>query len=342
VDPGKFQYGRSIERRHMRSRFSHSLVSIDGRQPEKRATVALVRESVSQRAYDLLFTDDSFPGIELTRRVIYSLNGDYLVVIDHVRTPKEVTARQRWQLGPAVVAAISPHRVELTSGEHRAVLSYAGTATALDQVTGNEEPFDGWVATGWKKKAPATAVTATKSGTSFRFITVIAAGAGRAPSATTVPTEQPGFCLEVSNGRMTEHIVIRDEDVSFPVDLASLEQKDDNERLADTAPPRPAASGRPPHLDPSRRREMFDLLTAARDTARDSTAHARRITARDLLAEARARGLGGDVDLGVTAAVTDLRQTIRGRVDPKKVPPHRTALITWDEDPSWTPTFLAM
>src|SRR5699024_5881305 len=47
VDPGKFQYGRSIERRHMLSRFSHSLVSIDGRQPEKRATVALVRESVS-------------------------------------------------------------------------------------------------------------------------------------------------------------------------------------------------------------------------------------------------------------------------------------------------------
>jgi len=342
VDPGKFQYGRSIERRHMLSRFSHSLVSIDGRQPEKRATVALVRESVSQRAYDLLFTDDSFPGIELTRRVIYSLNGDYLVVIDHVRTPKEVTARQRWQLGPAVVAAISPHRVELTSGEHRAVLSYAGTATALDQVTGNEEPFDGWVATGWKKKAPATAVTATKSGTSFRFITVIAAGAGRAPSATTVPTEQPGFCLEVSNGRMTEHIVIRDEDVSFPVDLDSLEQKDDDDRLADTASPRPAASGRPPHLDPSRRREMFDLLTAARDTARDSTAHARRITARDLLAEARARGLDGDVDLGVTAAVTDLRQTIRGRVDPKKVQPHRTALINWDEDPSWKPTFYPM
>src|SRR5699024_11091059 len=133
VDPGKFQDGRSIERRHMLSRFSHSLLAIDGRRPDKRATVALVRESVAQRAYDLLVTDDSFPGIELTRRVIYSLNGDYLVVIDHVRTPKEVTARQRWQLGPAVVAAISPHRVELTSGEHRAVLSYAGTATALDQ-----------------------------------------------------------------------------------------------------------------------------------------------------------------------------------------------------------------
>src|SRR5699024_7832518 len=55
VDPGKFQYGGGIERRYMLSRASHSLVSIDGREPKKSATVSLIRESVTERAYDLLF-----------------------------------------------------------------------------------------------------------------------------------------------------------------------------------------------------------------------------------------------------------------------------------------------
>lgn len=342
VDPGKYQYGRSIERTHMLARFSHSLVSLDGLRPRKGATVSLLRESVTERAYDVLFSDDSFRGIGLTRRVIYSVSGDYLVVIDHVRSPKEITAHQRWQLGPHVNAALSRHRVELTSGDHRAVLAYVGTATDLDQVTGSEKPFDGWVATGWKKKAPATAVTATKSGTNFRFITVIAAGAGRAPTATTVPTQQPGFCLEVSNGRMTERIMVREEDVSFPVDIDSAGQDRNEDRGAQATPPRPTASGRPPHLDPARRQEMFRLLTAARDAAPGASAGERRTAARELLGEARARGLDGDVDLGVSAAVTDLQQTIRGRVDPKKIQPHRTALVNWNDDPSWKPTFYPM
>lgn len=342
VDPGKYQYGGGVERRHMLSRASHSLVSLDGVKPRKGATVSLLRASVTQHAYDVLFSDDTFSGIGLTRRVIYSLNGDYLVVIDHVHSRKEVTARQRWQLGPGVDAAISRHRVEMTSGGRQAVLAFAGTATDLDQVTGSEEPFDGWVATGWKKKVPATAVIATKTGTSFRFITVIAAGAGIAPTATTVPTDAPGFCLEVSTGRVTEQIVIREDDVSFPADLGSVEHDDADGHVAVAASALPTASGRLPHLDASNRQQIFDLLTDARNSGRNSTTDERRAAARNLLAEARARGLEGDVDLGVTAAITDLRQKVRGRVDPKKVEPHRTALINWDGEPGWRPTFYPM
>jgi len=340
VDPGKYQYGRSVERKHVLSRASHSLVSLDGLQPKKSATVSLLRESVTERAYDLLFADDSFEGIDLTRRVIYSVNGDYLVVIDHVRSPREVTARQRWQLGPGVDATISRHRVELTCGEHTAMLAYAGTTTGLDQITGSQKPFDGWVATGWKQKAPATAVTATKSGTSFRFITVIAAGAGTAPSSTTLQTSTPGFSLEVSTGRVTERIDIDHDEVSFGEPTAEDDQSGDT--AAASAPLVPSSSGRPHHLDPDSRREVFDLLAEVRVTARESTVHSRGLRAREVLAAARAKGLDGDIDLGTTAAVSDLRQTVRGRVDPKKVQPHRTALVNWTDDPRWRPTFYPM
>lgn len=343
VDPGKYQYGRSIERKHMLSRFPHSLVSIDGMQPLKGAAVALVREAVSQRAYDFLFTDASFSGVDLTRRVIYSLNGDYLVVIDHVRSPHEVTARQRWQLGPGIDAAINRQCVELTSGDHSAVLAYAGTATTLDQVTGSTKPFDGWVATGWKQKTPATAITASKSGTSFRFITVIAAGSGAAPTSQTVETEEPGFCLEVSTGRVTERIQIGHDTVSFPDEATSKESTDDvDDYTAASSHVSPTASGRPHHLDPDSRREVFELLSSVREAARAATPHARSMTARQLLREARERDLDGDIDLGMTAAVSDLRQTVRGRVDPQKIQPHRTALVNWGNDSRWRPTFYPM
>src|SRR5699024_1423848 len=326
-----------IERRYMLSRASHSLVSIDGREPKKSATVSLIRESVTERAYDLLFSDDSFPGIDLTRRVIYSVSGDYLVVIDHVRSPEEVTARQRWQLGTEVQATISRHRVEMTSGEHRAVLAYAGTATELTQVTGRQKPFDGWVSTGWKQKAPATAVTATKNGTSFRFITVIAAGTGVTPTSTTLRTSTHGLSLEVSTGRVTERIDIDHDSVSF-----TGSSEDDDEDTTASSPLTSSASGRPHHLDPDSRREMFALLTEVRASARTATVHERSVRAREVLAEARAKGLDGDIDLGATAAATDLRKTVRGRVDPKKIQPHRTALVNWDDDPRWRPTFYSM
>src|SRR5699024_9968561 len=106
---------------------------------------------------DVLFSDDSFPGVDLTRRVIYSVTGDYLVVIDQVRSPRPVTAHQRWQLGPDVTARITPNRVELAGDDRQAVIAFAGTAAELSEITGSKDPFDGWVATGWKRKVPATA-----------------------------------------------------------------------------------------------------------------------------------------------------------------------------------------
>src|SRR5699024_879904 len=111
VDPGKYQYGGGVERRHMLERSSHSLGRLEGLTPRPDAEVTLTRQLVTQRSYDFLFADTSYEGIELTRRVIYSRAGDYLVVIDHVRAPEQVTAHQRWQLGPEVTATLGGRRI---------------------------------------------------------------------------------------------------------------------------------------------------------------------------------------------------------------------------------------
>ena len=338
VDPGKYQYGGGVERKYMLDRASHSLVSIDGLRPSKGATVELTRRTVTQRAYDFLFSDDSFAGIDLTRRVIYSRSGDYLVVIDHVRSPEQVTAHQRWQLGEGVDAQITRNRVALRSGQHRALLAFAGTASALDQVTGSTKPFDGWVATGWKKKVPATAVTASKSGTSFRFITVFATGDGTDPTVSSMPVEGAVFSLEVATGRVTEQMIVHPDHVVFPGEV-----EEDTETSQPSVPelplaPRPEKGARPAHLDPATRQEIFGLIAEARRAAYGASEAERRQSAGVLGEAARAHGLTQDVDLGVLAAMTDLRQVVRGRIDPAKIQPQRTSLLNWAQDSRWRPT----
>lgn len=340
VDPGKYQYGGGIERKHMLSRDSHSLVSLVGRRPEKDAEVALTRRTLTQRSYDLLFTDTSYTGVDLTRRVIYSRTGDYVVVIDHVRSAEPVTARQRWQLGSEVSATIAGQRVELRAGDRRAVLAYAGTAARFEQVTGSTKPFDGWVATGWKQKLPATAVTASKSGTSFRFITVFATGDGAIPSVASMPIKGAVFSLEISTGRVTEQMIVHPDHVSFP---GTGEDADDDADLpAPSALPavtrRTAGSVTAPHLDPTVRTEVFTLIAEARRTAQGASAAERRQAAGVLAVQARDLGLDQENDLGTIAAMTDLRQVVRGRIDPAQVQPHRTALHNWSQDTRWRPT----
>src|SRR5699024_5842571 len=151
----------------------------------------------------------------------------------------------------------------------------------------------------------------------------IAAGAGAAPTSTTLQTDTPGFSLEVSNGRITERIDVDHESVSFD---DSADDDSEDGRTSTEAPTVVSRSGQPHHLDLASRQEMFDLISEARRSARVTDAQSRSAKARELLAEARSRGLGSDIDPGATAAASDLRQTVRGRLDPKKIQPHRTAL----------------
>ena len=340
VDPGKFQYGYSIPRKHVVSRAAHSLVTIEGRTPRKNAAVSLARHTESARAHDFLFTDNSFDGVALSRRIIYSTGGEYLVVVDHVRSRQDVTGRQRWQLGPDVTAEASRHYVTLDAAGRKGAIAFAGTATALELVRGQNSPFDGWVATGWKKKTEATAVHATKSGTNFRFITVLAAGSDMHPTIETVPGAPSGhFCLRVNTGRVSELVLVGKETVTFPTTLpspSSTEAELPNRQV------KPTRTGRPHHLDTQSRSQVFDLLAAARQQGHQQSTQSRSETAGQLLNEAQVRGLTDDVDLGITAAVTDLRQVERGRRNPKLVEPHRTALVNWDSDPTWRPTVYPM
>lgn len=335
VDPGKYQYGKSVPRTHFTSHDAHSLPYVEGRKRRARSTVTLTKRSIEPRYHHWVFTDDGYEGIAVRRQVNYSVNGDYLVVIDYFKSKDEITGVQRWQLGHEVSASVSRNHVALDADGHHAALCFTGTATSISTVRGESEPFDGWVATGWKKKEPASAVLARKRGTHFRVITVVAAGKGDHPQIETLPGAKKGaVLLRVTTHRLSELVEVTSNGLEFPDELP------DPAAGGSTVPPLQSDSraAKPPHLDHEKRRELLDLVAETRSASWSATPLERGDLANTLLAKATELGFAADLDLGARACASDIRITPRSS-DPKEVPRHRSGLVNWEGAEAWRPTF---
>lgn len=217
VDPGKYEYGSSTPRLHVISRAAHNVVTVEGRRLLKDSDVELLRRDITPRHHDYVLADPSFDRVSLTRRVIHSVRGEYLVVIDEISGPRRLTAEQRWQLGPEVEAEAVNRSVALSSGNQHAMLWFDGESADVRTVRAQDDPFDGYVSVGWKKLAPATAVIVRKKGARLRFLTVVATGGESQPAVERVQTvsrDDVGLLVTTSHG--TEQITISPDDVVFP------------------------------------------------------------------------------------------------------------------------------
>ena len=336
VDPGKYQYGKSIPRTHFTSHDAHSLPYVEGRKRRATSTVTLTKRSIEPRYHHWVFTDDGYEGISVRREVNYSVNGDYLVVIDYFKSQDEITGVQRWQLGHDVSATVSRNHVALDADGHHAALCFTGTATNISTVRGEEEPFDGWVATGWKEKEPASAVLARKQGTHFRFITVIAAGKGDHPRIESFPGAKKGaVLLRVTTHRLSELVEVTPNGLEFPTELPDPAAGGSRVTPLQTASP---AGGKPSHLVSEKRQELLCLIADTRRAGWDATHVERRNLAKMLLRKSAELGFTPDLDLGARACAADLRATARSG-DSKEVPRHRSGLVNWEGTDAWQPTF---
>lgn len=214
-DPGKYQYGTSDMRSFCLARSSHNVAYIDGQEYNTKAVVPLTRNVQSPDFYEFEFVDTGYGASKITRRIIYSIRGEYMVVIDRVNGPDEQTAIQNWQLGPNVRAKVSRGRVDLTSKGRRAALVCLGNVPHIDSHTGSQEPINGWVSTGWKSRQPATSLKFIKTGPRFRFVTVLCPSfSGEPPVVRRIDGGPEGaLVVEVDNGAYKESISITDSGV---------------------------------------------------------------------------------------------------------------------------------
>lgn len=336
VDPGKLQYQANPQREWLVSREPHNLVHIQGKTPNPSACVSLSQHRSEEDYDEYLFNDDSFHDVELTRRVIYSHQGEYLVVIDTVAAPQPVTATLRWQMGPNLnVTQESNTQLHVRDDSRGSFLTLAFTGTKGDTNVfhGADRADGGWVATGWKETAPAHTVTTTKAGKSFRFITVLCAAKNTQPSITTLRPSVPGsISLKIERAGQSERIVIDKSEVSFPKEPVG-ESPDAAQHLF-ALPKAPASGVRPAHTNSTARQKIFKTISAAYSTALQQDDAGREHLAHELHDLGKRHGATDEADLGIAAAIADLT----GQRD-SDLSAHRGPLVNWNHDFEWRPTY---
>lgn len=220
VDPGKYSYDGGAERSHFNRRDAHNVVVVDGRFHDRRIPVTLSRQTVTSEYADFILDDRGYKDVNIERRVIYSVEGEFLVVLDGVDSEREVTAHQSWQLSPEVHADVDGYQINLSLNGKHAVLATFGIPPSVTVHHGETEPLAGWVATGWKVREPASQVRVERTGTKFRFVSVISAGyRDHVPVVTNVSGLPKGILgFDVTTGRSElRMLILRDEVLTGPI-----------------------------------------------------------------------------------------------------------------------------
>lgn len=209
VDSGKYGYITGARMRGFAlSRASHSVVTIVGKPYDRTTTVELKAHALKDDLDDLTFVDRGYDGVELTRRVVYCRGGDFLLVVDAVRSDEEVVAEQLWHLAPEVSSQRSGNGFDLSADDVSARIAWTGIKPELSVVRGSEEPFQGWVSTHWAQKEPADVLVARRQGERFRFVTFVASPKHGAFTVDSVTTLTGGLMASVTSGSEQFHIVI--------------------------------------------------------------------------------------------------------------------------------------
>lgn len=329
TDPGKYQYGKSAMRDYCLSRTSHSLPYLMDIENDDTSVVECVSHKFTASVYDATFVDRGYRNARVTRRMIYSVSGEYAVVIDHIDSEVECTAVQNWQCGKETTAVATPSGFELSSpsGGNAAVL-FTGTRPNMGLVTGQESPIAGWVATGWKKREAAPALQFTKSGKRFRFITLIAAGSkGVVPTMETVRHEVPGTLrLRVNTGRVSEQIVISKSEASvtgFFADPGAISPR----KTSDKALLNP--------MDKGSREEIFGDIENSFQLAWETADESARLKEAERLQRVLDRyELKNGIDLGLAAAIADLKCLTDQQIASQGLVRARPGLLSWTKDNS--------
>lgn len=327
VDPGKFSYDQNATRLHFSQRHAHNIVTLEGHTHNGTRPVELRRSEIHPSHHDVIVEDVGYGVAAITRRLVYSVTGEYLVVIDTIRSSSDVTAVQSWQLGVDVEATVTKRSVvKMRSGTACAAIASVGLLPEVSISQGEREPLKGWVATGWRQMTPAARVELRKSGTAFRFITVIAAGFRESEAiVSSVPDLPNGVVgLDVSAGRAPERIVITQDEVLFPGVGSSAAD------ITLRVDARSAHAGERVNRDQQwTYQEVRDVIIAAKRKRWDHAGSEAENLATILT------DLGDPVvDHGLRAALADLTR----RPPQEDAPAWRQGLINWSGESAWMPT----
>jgi hypothetical protein len=217
LDAGKKSYEQAVWRTWFASRAAHNVVTVDGLTFNRSSTS--MATNLGQRADLFTMTNGGYSGVSNRRTVVYSRRGMYLIVDDRLSSTSSHKYRQLWHLregsDPLLLADGARTRSAAGNVEIRQLL---GTNSGRI-LSGSTSPRQGWLSYEYEKFIPAPVVEQIKSGTSVRYITLLAPfGASPTTSAQLVQTWSDGYQLDVHFDGGAERISVRGTEVTV-VDL---------------------------------------------------------------------------------------------------------------------------
>lgn len=175
-DTGQWKYQYGVTRDYVMSRTAHNVVSASGGGYTTSRAPAVTRANSNADRDLITLTDTGYRKnqITLTRTIMYSRKGEYLIVWDTAKATKKDknkktiarTFTQHWQFGPDRTTRMEPGRVSSQGPGSNVTLAWIWARPALSVGTG-------YVSTSYGQLAPAPVVKAVRKDTGANIITVI-------------------------------------------------------------------------------------------------------------------------------------------------------------------------
>lgn len=168
-DGGLFYYGDDPMQTYMKSRKSHNMIVLAGRDADRDRPVELIHQEDCDTYTDLILFDTGYEGVELTRRIIYLKKWDLTLVLDRVQSEEPVEAEQRWHCGLGIEAKSYSSGFALKYKDKACHVASLFDGQAKDIRHGSDNPLVGWTTTGWRASAPVNVGTVYDEGTDLHF-----------------------------------------------------------------------------------------------------------------------------------------------------------------------------
>jgi hypothetical protein len=216
VPAGRYTYNAGAWRAYFKSRRANNVVTVDGLSWNRAATTTLIGRTVGQTVVDVRLRTNGFAGVTQTRRVTWSRRLGYLLVEDRATSATSHVYRQLWHLVDGSSPSVGVHSVWTRRPRGNVLIrQLAGTPT-LRLVTGATDPIQGWVSYQYGQRVAAPVVQAIRSGTSVRYLTLIAPSEG-APDAqvSSLRLTSGGYSVTITVGGRSERVVTNGSTVSI-------------------------------------------------------------------------------------------------------------------------------
>jgi hypothetical protein len=216
VGPGKYTFNAGSWRSYFTSRRANSVVTVDGLAWNRAATTARVGQVVTPTLVDLRLRTAGYAGVSQTRRLTWSRQLGYLLVEDRASSATRHTYRQLWHLVPDANPVVGTTTVRTQRARGNVLIRQLAGTPALRIVKGATSPIQGWVSYRYGTRVAAPVVEAVRSGTSVRYLTLIAPATG-VPSVrvTDLRLTSAGYAVTITLGGRSERVYASGSSVSI-------------------------------------------------------------------------------------------------------------------------------